>query len=106
MEYVRLVHPRHFDRVKQRFNDLAFKRSSGDGGMSVFDRLCAEATSGVICEHIAQFYHGLAGDPAVFYILNDNELPPDFSVIETLSDTGDACHREIMDVGNSALKRA
>jgi hypothetical protein len=58
MEFVRLVHPRNFDKIRGRFNDLAFKKSSG-GGMSVFELTCAENASGLICAHIEKFYKGV-----------------------------------------------
>ena len=58
MEFVRLVHPRNFDKTLGRFNDLAFKKSSGGGGMSVFELTCAEAASGLGRELI----NGTSGD--------------------------------------------
>jgi hypothetical protein len=74
--------------------------------MSIFDRLCAEATSGLICAHIEHFYKSVGGETAVFYILNDNELPAGSNIIATLSDTGDECHREVTGIGNGPLKKA
>ncbi len=103
MAYVRLVHPDHFDSVRGEFNDLAFRKSS-DGGMSIFERACAEATSGVICTHIHQFYPNVVGVPVVFCFLEAADLPPAAIITPTLSDTGDECHREVDGVGNGALK--
>lgn len=73
--------------------------------MSTFELECAVAASGVVCQHIAEFYPHVAGDPAVFCQINDDELPQGFGVEITPSDTNDACHREIIDVSNGALKR-
>lgn len=74
--------------------------------MSIFHRNCGEATSGVVCAHIEQFYKNIGGDPAVFYFLDAAELPDGFNIIETLSDSGDECHREVVDVSNGRLKKA
>lgn len=75
--------------------------------MSVIERACGEAASGgLICEHIAAFYQGIGGEPPVFYILDAGELPSGYEIIETLSDTGDMCHREVISVSNSRLKKA
>ncbi len=106
MEYIRLVHPKNFDFNRGRFSDLAFKRSS-DGGMSIIDRICAEGVSGgLICHHIRVFYPAISGEPPIFYILQDNELPSGFTLRETLSDTGDKCHREVDDVSDNQLYKA
>jgi hypothetical protein len=73
--------------------------------MSIFHRECGEAASGVVCQHIAHYYQNVGGDPAVFYYLDPAQLPANYTIIETLSDTGDECHREVVDVSNSALKK-
>jgi hypothetical protein len=104
MEYIRLVHPRSFNRERREFDDLAFKKSSG-GGMSIFEVECATAASGLICEHIRKFYPHVAGQPAVFCRLQDADFPDGAHLIESLSDRGDDCHRELDRIGNGALKR-
>lgn len=80
--------------------------------MSVIDPDCAEAASGgLICAHIAKFYANVGGDPPVFYVIANDELPDGFTVQQTPSDpdnpaNNDDCHHEIDGVGSSALKRA
>jgi hypothetical protein len=43
--------PNNFDREKDRFNDLSFKRSK-NGGMSLVGFDCANQTSGSVCNHV------------------------------------------------------
>ena len=74
--------------------------------MSIFDRDCAEAASGLICAHIEQFYKGLGGDPPVFYLLDENELPAGFVMTPTPSDSGDVCHFEVDGCSNKRLYKA
>lgn len=106
MEYIRLLHPKHWDAQRERFGDVAFKLSS-DSGLSLVCKACAEAaSSGLICEHIRKFYPNIASDPAVFLFIKDTELPKDSKIIETLSDTGDTCHREVVEAKEKHLKRA
>jgi len=105
MEFVRLVHPRNFDRIRGRFNDLAFKKST-NGGMSVFEVECAKANSGLICDHIKAFYENVGGEPPVFYILNETELPTGYGIQQRTSDSGDECHHDVVSISNNRLKKA
>jgi hypothetical protein len=73
--------------------------------MSVVELDCATADGGLICDHIHKFYPEVGGTPAVFCIFSDAELPVGFTVQETLSDTGDECHREVDGVSNKQLKK-
>src|SRR4051794_2108934 len=103
MAYVRLIHPREFDHETGRFSDLAFKKSRDGLGMSVFDVDCAKASSQTICAHIQRYYPHQSGDPPIFYIVEESELPPDSDILSTMSTTGDECHREIAGVSNNRL---
>ena len=105
MGHVRLVHPRHWERNKDRFSDLAFK-SAADSGMSVFDIACAEARSGLICAHIDAFYKNVGGDPAVFLIVEDADWPNGWSMKHARSDSGDDCHREVEGPSDKRIKKA
>jgi len=105
MQYIRPVHPKNFDFERGKFNDLVFKKSS-DSGMSVFERACAEATSGSICRHIEVYYSVLSGVPPVFYIIEEEELPTGYDIKPTVSDTGDKCHREVDGVSGKSIKKA
>jgi hypothetical protein len=58
----------------------------------------------MICGHLAEYYPG-QGIPSIFCVLDDDEIPPDATVISTPSDTGDCCHREIDGTSRQALKR-
>jgi len=102
MGHVRLVHPKHWEPARDGFMDLAFKKP-----LSVFDVDCALAASGgVICAHIRRFYPEQGGDPPVFMVIEDAELPAGFRFDVNPSDTGDDCHREIDGVSARALKKA
>lgn len=105
MQYLRFVHPRNFDKNTGRFNDLTFKNSS-NSGMSVVERGCAEALSGQLCRHARQFYATIAGEPPIFYILDESELPSGASLVRDPNDSGDPCHREVAGAGNNALYKA
>ena len=105
MEYIRLIHPRLYDHTRKCFNDLAFKKSSGGGGMSVVEVECAANTSRVICDHLNSFYSGVGGEPPVFCRFSDRELPVGTEILSTPSDSGDLCHREVHNVSNNALKK-
>jgi len=106
MAYVRLVHPREFDHTLDRFGDLAFKNSKSGVGMSIFECRCAEVTSGGICAHVGEFYANVSGEPPVFYLLEEDELPAGYEIVPTLSDSGDECHREVGGVSNNRLYAA
>lgn len=72
--------------------------------MSVFEQACAErASGGVICVHSRDYYASVTGEPPVFYIIGELELPEGATLKETLSDTGDECHREVENVSNKKL---
>jgi len=105
MGHIRLVHPKHWERGRARFGDLAFK-SAGDAGMSIFESDCATARSGLICEHIDHFYKGVGGEPPIFLIVEDDEWPEGYSLKHVESDTGDDCHREVEGVTDKRIKKA
>ncbi len=105
MGHVRLVHPKHWERSRNRFGDLAFKSVPGSG-LSIFDIACAEAASSLICAHIEAFYKNVGGDPAVFLIVADEEWPAGYQLDATPSDSGDDCHREVVGVKDKHIKKA
>ena len=104
MGHIRLLHPRHWDVTRRRFDKIAFKKSS-DGGLSVVEVECANATSGLICEHLATFYPGVGGDPAVFMLVDDGEWPVGSNITPTVLENNDECHREVDGVSNGQLQR-
>lgn len=106
MDYVRLVHPNHFDHTLGRFTELAFKNSSKGGGFSVFDRACAISTTNAVCPHARKFYPSIASDPPVFLVIPAAALPSPNRIDTTPSDTNDLCHREVFEVSDKRLKKA
>jgi hypothetical protein len=74
--------------------------------MSVFELTCAEAASGLVCDHIRTFYKSIGGEPPVFYILEETELPPGYKIEAVRSDSGDECHRDVTGVSNGQIKKA
>ena len=103
MAFVRVAHPKDFDVNRSRFSDTLFKQSTG-GGMSVFDADCAIAQSGTICEHCRAYYGDLTGDPPIFCIIEDSELPPGTVRTPSLSSTGDECHFELIAPSKNMMK--
>lgn len=104
MAYVRLVHPRHYSPDRKRFTSVAYKNLHG--GMSVFVEDCAVQKTGSICAHAAQWYQGIVGTPIVFFFIQENEVPVGAAVAQTLSTSGDDCHRDITGATNGQLKAA
>ena len=89
--FIRLVHPKHYDHDRDRFVSAAFSVSKEDKGVSIICIDCAIKASGSICAHVANFYQSsIAGSPAVYWPLKD--LPADTEFVQTDSDTGDKCH--------------
>src|SRR5438445_1408970 len=95
MEYVRILSRRHWGRRKSRFQSLAFKPSSTDGGISVFDKQCAIRRSGNICGHIRSFYHHISDEPPIFWEFSNSILPQGTTFTNEVSDNGDECHGNI-----------
>lgn len=60
----------------------------------------------MIATHIEKFYPALSGEPPVYVVFSDDDLPEGATVAVTPSDSGDLCHREIDGVGNNALKKS
>jgi hypothetical protein len=105
MEYVRLLHPRHFDRQHGEFKSLAFKVY--DDGASVVQLACVVAAGSNICPHVRKFYPDVGGDPPVFWIFDEAILPKDCRLVQKRSDTGDDCHFNIVSTGSdNALNKA
>jgi hypothetical protein len=106
MEYVRLLHPKHFDCQRGEFKSLAFKVY--DDGASVIQLACVAGAS--ICQHIRKYYPDVGGDPPVFWIFDEAILPKDCRLAQKRSDSGDDCHFNIISTGsenvlNKALRK-
>jgi hypothetical protein len=102
MEYVRLLHPTHFDCRRGEFKSLAFKVY--DDGASVIQLACVVGVT--ICDHVRKFYRNVGGEPPVFWIFDDANLPEGSSLVQKKSDTGDDCHFNIVGENVSALNKA
>jgi hypothetical protein len=97
MEYVRLLHPKHFDCQRGEFKSLAFKVY--DDGASVIQLGCVLGNAS-ICEHIRKYYPNVGGEPPIFWIFDEGLLPEGSRLVQKQSDSGDCCHFNIVS-GNS-----
>jgi len=95
MRFVRVIHQDHYDSRLGRFQSLAFRPSSSNGGVSVFEYDCAIATSSKICNHINIFYPHVSGQPPIYWVFDASALPEDHDIETSPSDRNDACHRDI-----------
>jgi hypothetical protein len=102
MEYVRLLHPKHYDCQRDEFKSLAFKVY--DDGASVVQLACVGGRG--ICEHIRTYYRNVGGEPPVFWIFEESILPTGSSLVQKRSDSGDDCHFNIVSQNLKALDKA
>ena len=105
MWFIRLSHPRHYDRTKNRFNSMALKKSSDGSGASIISRKCIDDTGKTICDHIRDFYPDVSGEPPVFWEFDEALLPNDSRIEQVTSESGDECHHAIHDVSNGKLRK-
>lgn len=92
MELVRLPHPREYDRHAKRFRSSCFTNSRDKTGISLIDLACVRTRRTPVCLHIERYYPGVVGEPITYWRI-PVDLPSDAQVEETVSDTGDPCHR-------------
>src|SRR2546425_278725 len=95
MQYVRILSRRHWDGRRKRFQSLAFKPSSTDGGISSFDKQCAIRRSGNVCHHIHTHYNHISDEPPLFWEFDGSILPQGSTFSPEASDRGDECHGNI-----------
>ena len=76
---------------------MAFRPSTTNKGISVFDKECAKETSGDICNHIEKFYSEIAGIPIVFWEIPAEIIPQGCRIKQSVSNKGDECHHDIFD---------
>src|SRR5882724_6133027 len=107
MELVLLLHISQYDESLDppRFRSSCFERSGDGTGISVFDRECAEETTGSICAHARAFYGEIIGEPPIFWSFDEAILPEGYSLDEVPSDTGDDCHRNIEGISDNRAKK-
>lgn len=94
MQLIRIIHQKHFDRNRGRFQSLAFRPSS-NGGISVIDGQCALANTGSLCQHLRHYYAHVSGCPPLFWLFDAVILPSAHLIEVSPSDSQDACHRDI-----------
>src|SRR5262245_14865291 len=108
MEYVRFLHPKHFDSrpTQNRFKSLAFRNSSNGGGCSIVQLGCVNATGKSICDHARTYYSPeVRGEPPIFWIFGEDNLPDGYRLEQKRSASGDDCHYNLHNVSNSGLKK-
>ncbi len=102
MEYIRLLHPRDFDRRRNRFTSLALRNLQGS--LSVIDPDCVEGTGAGLCDHIRRYYPGITGEPPIFWRFDSSVLPVSHRVETQPSTSGDDCHRNIHGVTDGSYR--
>lgn len=71
--------------------------------MSVFLRDCAEQSGHDVCTHARKWYPNIAGEPPIFYIIEEAEIPEGGSVQMSKSTSGDDCHGDIVGLSDGRL---
>ena len=94
----------HCDRVKKCFTSLAFKPSSSDGLISLFDRDCAIRTNGTVCNHIKAIHSKLSGEPPIFWEFSPEILPEGVEVLSS-GNPDDPCHSHVSGLDDKASRR-
>ena len=105
MELIRILHANHFDRRKKRFTSLAFKNSSNNGGISVFDKQCALETGSTACQHIGRFYEQITDGQPIFWEFSSERLFASATLEQQDSNTGDVCHYNIKNLTDKDAKK-
>jgi len=95
MQYIVLVHPKHYDHRDGRFVDMAFKSSNDGSGASIVLEECGITKSGSLCDHIRHYYPGIGGEPPVFWRFDDSALTEPCVIEQVDGPNGDKCHYEI-----------
>jgi len=96
MAWIRILHVRNFDKRKGRFTSVAFRNSSGEGGVSVISQRCVEERGVDICEHIDEYYADVASVPPVYWVVSGEEVPQAAHFVQEDSPSGDKCHHNMM----------
>ncbi|MDQ3013669.1 MAG: hypothetical protein M3X11_23560 [Acidobacteriota bacterium] len=75
MQYIRIIHPFQISELNGQPSNLAFKKSSGDKGISCVIFECAIFCNGTICRHIAAHYgERIAGNPLIYWLIPDSPV--------------------------------
>ena len=104
MDVIRLLKGCHYDRRLRRFQSVAFRPSSSDGGISVIDAECIQRSGASVCEHVRRYYQRENGDPAIFWTFSTEILPACHCLEHTDSTAGDACHYNILGMSTTRAR--
>jgi hypothetical protein len=106
MEYIRLIHPKHYDPRRNEFKSLAFKNSSNDCAASVLLCKCLDESQNGWCGHIRHYYTplGITSEPALFLEVIVSKLPTEHRIEQDMSD-GDECHYVIFNVSDGHYRK-
>lgn len=108
MQLIRALHVKQYDSTKGRFTSNCFKNYKG--GISVFEEVCARGKSTTVCKHIPTFYSNFDGNPVIFCKISLETLKEfggceNLELINTPSDSGDDCHRDILNVSDKVCRK-
>lgn len=102
MDYFRILSLYHYERRDKRFNSLAFKNSSRNGGISVISCECANRISGGVCIHIRENFPKHT-NPPIYFKFSENVLPVGCQF--DLDDSqGDICHYNLTGLSDKKAK--
>ena len=107
MEYIRLIHVKHYDVTRREFKTGAFQRSAKKrgGGLSIIQCDCISATGKPICEHVRIYYPSAASEPPIYWKFDESVFPSGYRIEQSDSDTGDICHHNVFDVSHGSLEK-
>ncbi len=102
MQLIRII-GNYYHKGKRRFTHRCFRIYKD--GISVISKDCIESKyKNTICKHINDFYSKPAGFPIVFWCF-DSKILGDAAILENKkSDSGDACHYNIIGISNEKAK--
>ena len=93
--YIRLIQPRHYDRIQGRFRSSCFSNSGNGTGISLVDTECVSRKATPICRHLARYYLNLIGQgPVIYWHVPTDQIDED-DIHSTPSTSGDECHRDL-----------
>lgn len=72
-----------------------------DGGISVYDEDCVLERWGNICAHAGQ-YREATSNPAIYWLIDDTDLPPGLETPQTENEIRDSCHHDIKGLDKEA----
>ena len=102
-DYIRILQKRWYINDIGRFASAAFKNYGG--GISVIHERCISDNDRTVCEHLIQYYRSVDEPPFVIWKFTRNSLFNGCEFQQSVSDSGDNCHFDIVNLSNSRAKR-